>query len=56
MSEIDGKMPESIKSMDKIARNRLIQKLVFEKGISKTALERATGISRGTIIRICSKM
>lgn len=56
MSEIDGKRPESIKSMDKSARNYLIQKLVFEKGISKTALERVTGISRGTIIRVCSKM
>ena len=36
--------------------NEIIKKLVFEKGISKSAIERATGISRGTIARICDKM
>ena len=56
MSEIDGKQPETIKVMDKVERNRLILKFVNEKGISKSALERATGISRGTIIRVCKEV
>ena len=56
MSEIGGKQPEMIKELDKLERNRLILKFVNEKGISKSALERATGISRGTIIRICKEM
>ena len=56
MSEIDGKEPGEIKLMNKAERDKLIVKFVFEKGISKSALERATGISRGTIIRICNKM
>lgn len=55
MSMIDGKKPETIKKMEKDARNKLIKMLVSEKGISKSALERATGISRGTIIRICKE-
>ena len=42
--ELDYKNPEQLK------------KFVNEKGISKSALERATGISRGTIIRICKEM
>lgn len=53
MSEIDGKEPWTIAEMDKVERNKLVIKFVTEKGISKSALERATGISRGTIIRIC---
>jgi len=53
MSEIDGKEPGSIKEMPKLQRNELIRKFVYDKGISKSALERATGISRGTIIRVC---
>lgn len=56
MSEIGGKEPAEIKFMSKTERNQLIKRLVFDKGISKSALERATGISRGTIIRICNKM
>lgn len=52
MSEIDGEEPNKIKEFPKEERNRIIKKLVNEKGISKSALERATGISRGTIIRI----
>lgn len=56
MGEIDGKEPGEIKFMDKEIRDNLITKLVFENHISKSALERATGISRGTIIRICNKM
>lgn len=48
----NGKNPESIKEMPKTERDLLIKKLVNEAGISKSALERATGISRGTIIRI----
>ena len=53
MKEIDGKEPWEIKTMDKQERNRLILKFIKEEGISKSALERATGISRGTIIRVC---
>ncbi len=56
MSEINGAEPGTIKAMQKNIRNELIKKLVNEKGISKSALERATGISRGTIIRICSQI
>ena len=52
MSYIDGKTPESIKELEKTERDLLIKKLFNEAGISKSALERATGISRGTIIRI----
>ena len=53
ISETGGKEPHTIKLMEKAERNRLIKRLVFDKGISKSALERATGISRGTIVRIC---
>lgn len=56
MSQIDGKEPSYIKEMPKEDRDSLIKRLVNEVGISKSALERATGISRGTIIRIVSKM
>ena len=56
MSEISGDEPWKIKEYDKEKRDALIKKLVFEKKISKSALERATGISRGAIIRICNKM
>ena len=56
MSEINGEEPHTIKLMPKDARNNLIKKLVNENGISKSALERATGISRGTIIRICKQV
>ncbi len=52
MSELDGKEPCEIREMPKEERNQIVRKLVKEKGISKSALERATGISRGTIIRI----
>ena len=55
-SEICGDEPWEIRDYDKEKRNELIRKLVFEKKISKSALERATGISRGTIIRICKDM
>ena len=48
-----GDEPWEIRDYDKEKCNELIRKLVFEKKISKSALERATGISRGTIIRIC---
>ncbi len=56
MSEIGGKEPESIKELPKEERNKLIKKLVDEIGISKSALERATGISRGVILRITKQM
>ena len=56
MSEIDGKEPETINGLEKDIRYALIKKLVNEKHISKSALERATGISRGTIIRVCKEM
>lgn len=56
MSENNGKEPETIIGLDKDTRNSMIKKLVLEKGISKSALERATGISRGTIVRICKEM
>ena len=52
MSEIDGQEPSKIKEFPREERNKIIKRLVNEKGISKSALERATGISRGTIIRI----
>ena len=53
MTEISGDEPWKIKKYNKGKRDALIKKLVLEKNISKSALERATGISRGTIIRIC---
>lgn len=56
MSEISGEEPWKIKEFDKEKRNMLIKKLVFEKKISKSALERATGISRGTIIKVCNEV
>lgn len=55
MSVIDGKEPYTIKGLPKEERNEIICRLVNELGISKSALERATGISRGTIIRIVEK-
>jgi DNA invertase Pin-like site-specific DNA recombinase len=41
--------------MPKKERDEIIVKLL-EEGISKSALERATGISRGTIARIAQKV
>lgn len=55
ISAIDGSEPASIKSMDKESRNKIVKMLINEKHISKRALERATGISRGTIIRLCAE-
>ena len=55
MSEIEGKKPHIIKNLLKKDRDDIIRKLVSEKGISKSALERAAGISRGTIHNICNK-
>lgn len=52
-SELDIDDPSLIKSFDMELRNAVVKKLVEEMGISKSALERETGISRGTIIRIC---
>ncbi len=52
-SELDIDDPVLIKSFDIELRNAVVKKLVEEMGISKSALERETGISRGTIIRIC---
>ncbi|MBQ3022772.1 MAG: transposase [Clostridia bacterium] len=52
-SELDIDDPALIKSFDMQLRNAVVKKLVEEMGISKSALERETGISRGTIIRIC---
>ena len=56
MSEISGEEPWKIKEFDKEKRNMLIKKLVFEKKISKSALQRATGISRETIIKVCNEV
>ena len=52
MSYLDGNNPETIKELTKTERDFIIKKLVNVAGISKSAIERATGISRGTIIRI----
>jgi len=52
MSLIDGEQPHTIKSMPKDKRNLIIYKLYKNKGLSKNTIERATGISRGTIIKI----
>ncbi len=52
-SELEIDDPSIIKTFDVELRNAIVKKLVEETGISKSALERATGISRGTIIRIC---
>lgn len=52
MSLIDGEQPHTIKSMQKDKRNLIIYKLHKDEGLSKSVIERATGISRGTIIRI----
>jgi len=54
ISVLNGQEPHTLKAMPKDERNRIIITLIKEKGISKSALERATGISRGTIIRICN--
>lgn len=53
MSEIGGKEPSTIKELNKEVRDELIKKFIFEHRISKSALERAVGISRETITRIC---
>lgn len=55
MGEIDGNEPATIKKMNKDLRNELIKRLVNEKGISKSALERAIGLSRETITKICDE-
>lgn len=52
-SELEIDDPALIKSFDVELRNAVVKKLVEELGISKSALERETAISRGTIIRIC---
>ena len=52
-SALDIEDPALIKGFDTELRNAVVKKLVEELGISKSALERETGISRGTIIRIC---
>ena len=53
-SELDIEDPTLIKGFEIELRDAVIKKLVEEKGISKSALERETGLSRGTIIRICN--
>ena len=53
-SELDIEDPSLIKSFDIELRDAVVKKLVEEKGISKSALERETGLARGTIIRICN--
>ena len=55
MSATGGKEPREIKLMKKDERDKIIAKLVFEKNISKTALEKVTGVSRKTITLICNK-
>lgn len=55
-TQTGGKEPWTIRDLHKEERNLLIRKLVFEKKIPKSALERATGMSRGTIIRICKEI
>lgn len=52
-SRLGGIEPEEIKSLGKAYRDDAIKRLITEAGISKSALERATGISRNTIIRVC---
>ena len=52
-SEFDIDSPALIKGFETELRDAIVKKLVEEMGISKSALERETGISRGTIIRIC---
>ncbi|NLY44058.1 MAG: transposase [Clostridiaceae bacterium] len=52
MSLIDGEQPHTIKSMPKEKRDLIIYKLYKDEGLSKSVIERATGISRGTIIKI----
>ena len=55
MTELKGREPGSLKEMPKPERDAFIRRFVFENGISKSALERATGISRGVIIRVVNK-
>ena len=56
MRLINSKQPHTIKSMTKDERNMIIYKLVKDEGLSKSAIERATGISRGTIIKIVKQI
>jgi len=53
MSHTEGVEPGAIKAMPKEIRDKIIKELVQEKHLSKSALERALGISRATITRIC---
>lgn len=53
-NELASENIEAIRFIKKDERNRIINKLVNDFGVSKSELERITGISRGTIIRICN--
>ena len=53
-NELNSEDIDTIKYISKDERDRIIKKLVNEFGVSKSELERITGISRGTIIRICN--
>ena len=55
ISILNGQEPHNLRNMPKEERNRIIIKLIEEQNISKTALERVTGISGGTIIRIAKQ-
>ena len=55
MTHLDGVEPGTIKAMPKDERDRIVKDLVNEIGLSKCALERALGISRATIARICDE-
>ena len=52
ISLIVGEQPYTIKSMPKDKRNLFIYTLYKNKGLPKSIIERAAGISMGTIIRI----
>lgn len=52
--ETGGIEPGEIKKLDRDLQNTIIKKLVSDSGLSKSEIQRATGLSRDTIIRICN--
>jgi len=56
MTELDGAEPWTIKELDKNKRDEILKKLVKEIGLTKSELERATGITRYAIMKACGEI